>query len=220
MFIGNLTLAVLMAVQPGQETAGIRVTISLFEVPSMIVSYTVAGWSTPDGAVVGRTVGGNTTRSFPNRPAVLQNWLPAGSDCGDIKTEIREFMANNCIKAQHITVNEIAGHELVFDERAEAGQEVYQVLEEGRPSPFSYRLNIEPAWQNEEEIGLSLKVWLRWQYPYGVQEISGNVPERLVFDKIVVTKFGQTTLVGFPSSDSRGRRSIFWLALSAEKSCR
>jgi hypothetical protein len=55
----------------------------------MIVSYTVAGWSTPDGGVAGTTVGGNTTRSFPNHPVVLQNRLPAGSNSVDIKTAIR-----------------------------------------------------------------------------------------------------------------------------------
>jgi hypothetical protein len=218
MFIGNLILTVLMAIQPSQETADIRVRISVFEVPFMIVSYTVAGVS-KDGGVVGTMVGGSTTRSFPRDAVTLQNRLAAGSHSVEIKTAIREFMAYSCIRAQDITVHELAEHELVFDHQGEAGHEVYQELDQGRPSPFSYRLDIEPAWESDEEAGLALQVWFRWQNPYGLQDISGEVPERLAFDQTVAVKFGQTSLVGLPSSTS-GRRFIYWLAVTVEKSCR
>lgn len=216
MLICSLILTLLAAMPFGQEATGMRVKISLFDVPSMIVSYTVAGWSTPDGGVAGTTVGGDITGSFPDHPVTLENRLAAGSLAVDIKTIIRDFMANACLRAQDIPVHELAGHELVFAEPAEAGQEVYQELEEGLPSPSSIRVDIEPAWETDEETGLSLRVWLRWQDPYGIQEISGNIPERLAVEQTVPVKFGLISLVGFPSSTS-GRRFIYWLALSAER---
>lgn len=216
MLICNLILTLLATTPFAQETAGICVKISLFEVPSMIVSYTVAGWSTPDGGVAGTTVGGNTTWSFPSRPVVLQNRLPAGSGSVDIKTAIREFMAYGCIRPQHIAVHELAEHELVVDRQGEPGQEVIKEIHQGRPSPLSFRLEIGGAWQNEDETGLALQIRLSSQDPSAVQDISGDIPERLVFDQTVSVTLGQTTLLGFPSSDSRARRSIFWLALSAE----
>jgi hypothetical protein len=214
MLTGNLILTMLMAVPIGQDAAHIRVRISLFEVPFRIVSWTYAG-VTKDGGVAGTMVGGSTTGSFPPRPITLQDRLPAGSESLDIKKAIREFMAYSCIRAQDIIVNDLAQHELVFDHQSEAGQEIYQELRKGRPSPVSYRLEIEPAWQNEEAAGLALQIWLRWQDPGGIQAFSGDVPERLAFDETVSVKFDQTTLVAFPSSTS-GPRSVYWLAISVE----
>lgn len=216
MFMGDLMLTLLLVIPLSQETANVRVRITLFEVPSMIVAWTFAGVA-KDGGVVGTTVGGSTTGAFPAGVVSLQNRMPAGSDSLEIKKVIREFMAYGCIRAQGITVYELANHELVFRDQREAGQEVYQELDEGRPCPVTYRLVVEPAWEDEQEAGLALQVWLRWQNPYGVQDIINNIPERLALDQNVAVKFGQTSLVGFPSSTSRPRRSIFWLALSVEK---
>ena len=218
MFVCNLILPLLMAVPLGQETANVRTRITLFEVPSMIVSRMITSRVTKDGGVEGTMmVGGDTTASFPAEGVSLPSRLPASSVSEDIKKVIREFMANSCLRAQDISVNELAGHELVFDHRCLAGQEVYQELHKGRPYPLSYRLVIEPAWQNNEEAGLHLQIWLRWQDPYGIQDIRDIIPERLAFDQTVAIKFGQRTLFGFPSSTSRSRRSIYWLALSVEK---
>jgi len=214
MFVCNLILPLLMAIPLGQETVNIRVRITMFEAPSMIVSRMFAGRTTKGGGVAGTMVGGNTTGSFPDGAVTLQNRLPAGSYGVDIKKVICEFMAFDCIRAQDITVYELAGHELVFNAHSGAGKEVAQKLD---LDSLSYRLDIEPAWKNEQEAGLALQVWLRWQDPYGIQDIRDNIPERLAFDQTVSVKFGQTSLVGFPSSTSRSRRSIFWLALSVEK---
>lgn len=216
MFVCHLILPLLMAIPLGQETANVRVRITLFEVSSMIVSRMFAGIVTEGEGVAGTLVGGNTTGSFPASPVTLKNRLAAGLDTMDMKGAIREFMANDCIRAQDITINELAGRELVFGHQGEAGQEVCQELHQGRPSPLSYRLDIEPVWENEQEAGLALQIWLLWQDPYGIQDIKDNIPERLAFDQAVSVKFGQTTLVGFPSSTS-GRRFIYWLALSVEK---
>ena len=48
------------------------------------------------------------------------------------------------------------------------------------------------------------------------QETGDRLPEQSVVDRVLPMKFGQTSLLGFPSSPSRARRSIFWLALAAE----
>ena len=212
--MGDLMLTLLLVIPLSQETANVRVRITLFEVPSMIVSRMIASRVTEDGGVEGTMVGGNTTGSFPDGAVTLQNRLPAGSFSVDIKKVIREYMAYGCIRAQDISVNELAEHALVFGHKSKAGQEVAQELD---PKSLSYRLVVEPAWEDEQEAGLALQVWLRWQNPYGVQDIINNIPERLALDQNVAVKFGQTSLVGFPSSTSRPRRSIFWLALSVEK---
>jgi hypothetical protein len=217
MSIGNLILTFLMAIPLGQETANIRVRIILFEVPSMIVSRVIAGEVAEGEGVVGTMVGGSTTGSFPDEAVTLQNRLAAGSDTMDIKRVIREFMAYDCIKAQDVSVFELTEHELVFNYQNEAGQEVAEELD---LDSLLYRLDIEPVWKNDEEAGLALRVWLRWQDPYGIQDIRDNIPERLVFDQTVLVKFSQVTFVGFPSSTSKSRRSIYWLALSVEKLCR
>jgi len=216
MFVCNLILPLLMAIPLGQETADIRAKITLFEVPSMIVSRMIATRVTKDGGVEGTMVGGSTTGSFPAEMVCLQNRLPAGSDSMALKKAIREFMANDCVRAQDITVYELAGHELIFDHQNETGQEVAQ-KRDAWPYWLSYHLAVEPAWMDEEDVGLALRLWIRRQDPYGLQDITGQVPECLVFDQTVAVKFGQTSLVGFPSSTSRPRRSIFWLALSVEK---
>jgi hypothetical protein len=216
MFMGNLILMLLMLIPLGQETADIRVKITLFEVPFMIVTTMFAGGVAKDGGVVGTMVGGSTTGGFPAEVVSLQNRLPADSYSVDIKSAIRDYMANSCIRAQNITVYELANHELVFRDQREAGQEVYQELDEGRPCPVAYRLVVEPVWEDEQEAGLALQVWLRWQNPYGVQDIINNIPEHLALDQNVAVKFGQTSLVGFPSSNS-GPRSIYWLAVSVEQ---
>jgi len=214
MLIGNLILALLMAIPLAQESASIRVKITLFEVPFMIVSWTTARVA-EDGSVVGTMVGGSTTGAFPAEAVSLQNRLPADSYSVDIKSAIREYMAYSCIRAQNITVYELAGHELDFDHQNGVGQEVAQEREDW-PYWLSYRLAVEPAWKNEEEIGLALRLWIRRKDPHGLLDITGQVPEHLVLDQTVTVKFGQTSLVGFPSSTSRSRRSIYWLALSAE----
>jgi len=214
MLMRNLILSMLIAIPLGQETANVHVRLTLFEVPFMIVSRVIAGGVTEGGGVVGTMVGGSTTGSFPDGAVTLQNRLPAGSYSVDIKKVIREFMAYDCIRAQDISVNTLVEHALVFGHKSRAGQEVAQELD---LESLSYRLDIEPVWENEEEAGLALQIWLRWQDPYGIQDIKNDIPERLVFDQTVSVKFGQTILVGFPSSTSRSRRSIFWLALSVEK---
>jgi hypothetical protein len=213
MVMGNLILTLLMVIPLGQESANIRVKVSLFEVPFMIVSWTTARVA-EDGSVVGMTVGGSTTGSFPTGVVSLQNRLPADSYSVDIKSAIREYMAYSCIRAQDITVYEFAGHELIFNHQNEAGQEVAQERD-GWPYWLSYRLAVEPAWKNEEQVGLALRLWIRRKDPHGLLDITGQVPEHLVLDQTVALKFGQTSLVGFPSTTS-GPRSICWLAVSVE----
>lgn len=215
MFVGNLILPVLMVIPLGQETGNVRVRITLFEVPSMIVSRMIATRVTKDGGVEGTTVGGSTTGSFPTSVVSLQNRLPADSYSVDIKSAIREYMAYSCIRAQDIRVYEFSGHELIFDHQNKAGQEVAQE-KDAWPYWLSYRLAIEPAWKNEEECGLALRLWIRRKDPHGLLDITGQVPEHLVLDQTAAVKFGQTSLVGFPSSTS-GPRSIYWLALSVER---
>jgi hypothetical protein len=214
MFLTNMIMALLMALPFGQEAANIRVKITLFEVPFRIVSWTYAG-VTKDGGVAGTTVGGPTTGAFPSGGVSLQNKMSADSSSLDIKSAIQEHMAYSCLRAQDITVNEIARHDLVFDDQGGAGQQVTEELYRDRPSPFFYRLDIEPAWKNDEEIGLALKLWIRGQEPYELQDITGQLPERLVLDQTVAVRFGQMSFTGFPSTTS-GPRSIYWLAVSAE----
>lgn len=215
MAICSLMLTLFMAIHPGQEAANLRVRIIVYEVPFMIVSRTIAGVA-EDGSVVGTMVGGSTTGSFPDKAVTLQNRLPAGSYSVDIKDVIREFLAYSCIRAQDITVYELAEHELVFNDPHEAKREVYQELDEMRPSPVSYRLNVELTWENEHEAGLAIQVWLRWQNPQRIQENITNIPERLAIDENVAVKLGQTSLAGFPSTTT-GPRSVLWLALSVER---
>jgi hypothetical protein len=210
----NLLLPFLMVLPLYQEATNLQVRITMFEVPFMIVSWTTARVA-EDGSVVGTTVGGSTTGSFPTGVVSLQNRLPADSYSVDIKSAIREYMAYSCIRAQDITVYEHAGHELIFNHQNEAGQEVAQERDDW-PYWLSYRLAVEPAWKNEEEIGLALRLWIRRKDPHGLLDITGQVPEHLVLDRTVALKFGQTSLVGFPSTTS-GPRSIYWLALSVEK---
>ena len=214
MFLGELVLSLLMAIPLGQETADVRLRITVFEVPSMIVSMTWAGPS-KDGGVVGTTVGGNTTWSFPNEPVFLQDELPDQSDSTRIITAIRKHMVYGCIREQMITAFEKAQNELVLNKQT-AAQEVFRRFAEGG-GRNALRLAVEAAWQNEAEAGIALRAWLRWQDPYGIQEIEDRLPERLVVDRVLPMKFGRTSLLGFPSSTSRARRSGFWLALSAEK---
>jgi hypothetical protein len=216
MSTGNLILTLLLVIPLGQEAAKIRVRITMFEIPFMIVSRTIATRVAEDGSIIGTMVGGSTTGSFPDGEVTIHNRLPAASDSVDIVKAIREFMAYGCITAQDIGVNEFTRHELIFDLQDGAGEEVYQELHKGRPSPLSYRLAIEPVWENEREAGLALQVRLRWQDPFGIQDIRDNIPERLVYDQTVFVRFGQTTLVGFPSSSSRSRRSIYWLAIAVD----
>jgi len=126
MFIQILILTNLMALQPAEEAANVRVRITLYGVPFMIVSRTIDTRVAEDGSVIGTMVGGSTTGAFPADVVSLQNRLPAGSYSVDIKDAIREFMASGCIRAQDITIYELAGHELIFDHQNEAGQEVAQ----------------------------------------------------------------------------------------------
>ncbi len=214
MSLVQIIFPLLMMIPLGQETADVRLRITLFEVPSWIVSMTWAGPS-KDGGVVGTTVGGNTTWSFPSEPVFLQNQLPGNSDTEQITTAIRKHMVYSCIREQMITVTEKTKLELVLDKQT-AAQKVFRQLAEGG-GRNALRLAVETAWQNGDETGIALRVWLRWQDPFGIQEIGDQLPEPLVVDRVFPMKFGRTSLLGFPSSTSRARRSIFWLALSAEK---
>jgi hypothetical protein len=216
MFVGHLILPLLMAISLGQETANIRVRITLFEVPSMIVSRIFAGRVTEDGAVAGTMVGGNTTGSFPAGVVFLQDRLAGCANTSDIKSAIFEYMAYSRIKEQDIGIFELTQHELVLGNQPSIAQEVEREIDKW-PHRVSYRLTVEPAWQNEEEVGLALRLWIRRKDPHGLLDITGQVPEHLVLDQTVALKFGQTSLVGFPSSTSRSRRSIYWLAVSVEK---
>ena len=198
----------------GHATVEMRVKITAFEVPSMIVSTTWAGPS-KDGGIVGTTIGGNTTWSFPNEPIFLQNQLPANSDAAQIISAIRQHMAYGCIREQMIAVSEKTKLEFVLNKQTTA-EEVYWRLDEGRGGN-ALRLAVETAWLNEEGAGLAIKIWLRWQDPFGIQEIGDQPPEQLAVSRVFPLKFGRTSLLGFPSSTSKERRSIFWLALSAEK---
>jgi len=129
MFLCSLTLSLLMMIPFGQETADIRLRITLFEVPSRIVSMTWAGPS-KDGGVVGTTVGGNTTWSFPTEPVFLQDQVPGRPDSTQIMTAIRRHMVYSCIREQMITVSEKTELELVLNKQT-AAQEVFRQLDEG-----------------------------------------------------------------------------------------
>jgi hypothetical protein len=214
MFIETLIATVLLAMPRAGQAPDLHLKITLFEVPFRIVSMTFAGWTAKDGSVVGKTVGGATTGAFPAGAIVLQNRLPAESGIREAQKAIREFMADDCVKAQNIIVNELAEHELCFGQIGESGQEVYQELSKGRPSPVSYRIHIELAWENEDQVGLALRIWLNWQDPGGIQDFGGIVPERLAFDETISAKTRQTSLVAFPTSESHWDRSIIWLAIS------
>lgn len=216
MTLGHLTLPLLMMIPFDQETANLRLRITFFEVPSIFVSRIVAGRVDKDGTVAGTMVGGNTTGSFPTKTVFLQDRLAGSADSGDIIGAIREYMAAACIREQDIEVFELTRHDLVLNDKLPIAIEADRGFEQW-PHQASYRLILEPARQNEEEAGLALQLWLRWQDPYGIQDISGQVPKRLVVDQILTAKFGQTSLLGFPSSTLRSRRSIYWLSLFVEK---
>ncbi len=214
MLSGQLTSFLLMAISLGQEPIEMHVKITVFEVPSMIVSTTWAGPGKA-GGVVGTAVGGNTTRSFPDKPVFLQDQLPANSAAAQIISAIRQHMTYGCIREQMIAVSDKTKVELVLN-RQTAAQEIFWPFAEGG-GRNSLRLAVERAWRNEDETGIALRVWLRWQDQFGIQEIGDHLSEQLAVDRVLAIKYGRISLLGFPSSDSTGRRSVFWLALSAEE---
>jgi len=214
MLLSQMISFLLVLVPLCQETADIRLRITLYEVPSWIVSRMWAGPS-KDGGVVGTMVGGNTTWSFPNEPVFLQDKLPGNSDTEQIITAIRKHMVYGCVKEQMITVSKKAKVELILDRQTAAWEVFWRFAEGGGRNAL--RLAAEAAWRNEDETGIALRVWLRWQDPFGIQEIGDQLAEQPAFDQVLPLKFGRTSLLGIPSSSSKERRSIFWLALSAEK---
>jgi hypothetical protein len=182
----------------------------------MIVSRTIAGRGDAQGTVAGKMVGGNTTGSFPTKTVFLQDRLAGSAEARDIKRAIRDYMALGCIREQDIGVSELTQHDLVLNDKLPTALEADREIEQW-PHQASYRLILEPVWQNEEEAGLDVQLWLRWQDPYGIQVVSGQVQERLVVDQVLTVKFGQTSFLGFPTSTLKSRRSIYWLALFVEK---
>lgn len=124
-------------------------------------------------------------------------------------------MAYGCVKEQMITVSKKAKVELVLNRQTDSQEVFWRFAEGGGRNAF--RLAVEAAWRNEDETGIALRVWLRWQDPFGIREIEDRLPDQLVVDRALPMKFGRTSLLGFPSTESRARRSSFCLALSAEK---
>lgn len=75
-------------------------------------------------------------------------------------------MAYGCAIEQMITVSKKAKVELVLN-RQTAAQEVFWRFAEGG-GRNALCLAAEAAWRNEDETGITLRVWLRWQDPFGI----------------------------------------------------
>lgn len=182
----------------------------------MIVSRTITSKINEDGSIQGTMIGGSTTASFPNSVVILENRLSGSPLDMTIKRSIREYMANDCIRSQDITVFDIASHDLLWDDNRLEAQEANHKVETHRLS-LTYRLRIEPAWRNEEGFGVALQLWMSWENLFEVREVSAQNPERQILDERVAVKPGQTSPVGFRLAGKLHRGGICWLAISVDQ---
>ncbi|OGD18910.1 MAG: hypothetical protein A2W03_13715 [Candidatus Aminicenantes bacterium RBG_16_63_16] len=211
-----LALNFIPSIWTHQDT-GLRVKISIYEVPFGIVSRTVASHANPDGSVTGTMAGGATTAKFPKSSVLLENYLSGSSSTAAIKRNIREYMAYGCVRSQDIRVFDLAEHELVFDNGQLRVQETGQDLE-SYPYDLSYHLRIEPAWKTAEDIGLAVQLWMDWRNVPNVQPSETLRRGLPILDQTIPVKLGQTSLAGFrPTIGNGPKGSVYWLALSADK---
>jgi hypothetical protein len=182
----------------------------------MIVSRTLTSKINEDGSIEGMMIGGSTTASFPNSVVILENRLSGSPLDMTIKRAIREYLANECIRGQDITVYDLASRDLLWDDGRLEAKEVNQDLVTDRLK-LAYRLRVEPAWINEEGFGAALQLWMSWENLFEVREVGAQNPERQVLDERITVKFGQTSLVGFRLDGKRLRASVCWLAISVDQ---
>ncbi len=198
------------------EQSVFQVRVSIYEVPWMIISRTIASTTNADGSVSGRMVGGITTASVPAGTVLLENRLSGSHSVASVRRAIRKYMSNGCVRDQDITVFELAQHDFSFDgkclELREIGREAKSIRHD-----LNYHVRIEPAWKTDEEVGLALQLWMHTENRYGVRVIGDQNPELQVLDHTIASKFGHISLLAFRSANESWSGSVYWLAISAEK---
>jgi hypothetical protein len=192
-----------------------RVRISILEVPSAIVSRFVSSKVNQDGSVEGTIVSGNTTASFPKGVVILENRLKASPTDATIKSPIREFMASDRIRYEDVSVFDLASHDFFFDFKRLESQEVSQQIKEW-PHEISCHLRVAPERKTENDLLVSVQLWMRLKNGLEIQPVGTQDPERLVLEQTVAVGIGQTSLIGFRADDKK-LRDVFWLAVSAQK---
>lgn len=178
--IGVVSIFLLLVAQlcfsaPAQEKGKFHVRISIYEIPNMIISRIVSTKIADDGSVTGTMVGGDITSSFPPGVVLLQNRLSDSPIDDPVIKVIRENMASNCVRLQDIQVIALAQHDFLLDAMESESQEVYQDLTSSGIERHC-RLKVLPKWQNEEEPGLGLQLWMNRQNPFGIQELELKTP--------------------------------------------
>jgi hypothetical protein len=236
-----LALSFIPSVSTHQDS-GLRVRVSIYDVPSLFVSRTIAWGSRAAGGVWGTIIGPvDTTASFPKGAVLLQHKIPQGFGDSEVKEEIGKYMATGCLVPQQIDPGLVGCHEFQFGATTESQEETKAVKVRG--VEYHYRLRLTPGEQSGDALPLRVELWMNRYDPRQIHYLGEERVEQQLLDCLIAVSILRTkamkgagplpgnapspiagppafgTLIGIASrdNDSQPRRTVYWIAASADK---